>query len=162
MQVSGCNGQNNGFDGVPYHLSWPDGDANLHPTSIYFSSPRTGSELETSYERSAFEADLPRIEGNTCNRRTGVGCTLIPTTDDKVAADFYPFFSVGKLNGQCRWSEGSFIPGFTLNDYGGNVQYGKLLPQDYLVFGGHGAITTLINDFRQILPRDPCATGGGD
>ena len=161
VQVTGCNGQNDGFDGVPYHLSWPDGDTNLHPTSIFFSSPRTGPELETDYQRSAFEADLPRIELTTCNRRTGVGCTLIPTTDDKVSADFYPFFSVGRLGGQCRWSEGSFIPGFTRSDFGGNAQYGKLLPQDYLLFGGHGAIVTLINDFRQILPVNPCARDEG-
>src|SRR5215472_8505436 len=89
VQVTGCNGENDGFDGSSYHLSWPDGDTNLHPTSVYFSSPRTGRDLDTSYQRSAFETDLPRVELSTCNRRSGVGCTLIPTTDDGQSADFY-------------------------------------------------------------------------
>jgi len=161
VQVSGCNGENDGFDGVPYHLSWPDGNTDLHPTSIEFTSPRTGRELETNYRQVAFETDLPRVELTTCNRTTGVGCTLIPTTDDRVAADFYPFFSLGRSGGQCRWAEGSFIPGFTQNDFGGNVQYGPLLSQVYLAFGGHGATVNRINDFRQILPNNPCPAGAG-
>jgi hypothetical protein len=160
--VSGCSGQNDGGDGVSYHLAWPDGDTNLHPTSVYFSSPRTGRDLDTGYQRSAFETDLPRVEVTTCNRTTGVGCTLIPTTDGHVAADFYPFFSVGRLGGQCRWAVGSFIPGFTRSDFGGNAQYGKLLPLEYLAFSGHGATVTVINDFRQILPNNPCASDRGD
>jgi hypothetical protein len=164
VQVSGCNGQNNGWDGVPYLHSWPDGNTDLHPTAIMFSSPRTGNELQTNYRQAAFETDLPRTETATCNRTTGVGCTLIPTTDDNVSADFYPFFSVGSVGEACRWAEGSYIPGFTQNDFGGNVQYGPLLNQDYLAFGGHGAIVHLINDFRQILPNNPCRAGqgGGD
>jgi hypothetical protein len=162
VQVSGCNGENDGFDGVPYHLSWPDGDTNLHPTSILFSSPRTGSELQRDYQRAAFETDLPRVELTTCNRVTGVGCTLVPTTDDGQAADFYPFYSMGRGRGGCRWGLGSFIPGFTQNDFGGNVQYGKLLHQDYLAFGGHGAIVDRINDFRQVLSTNPCRTGESD
>jgi hypothetical protein len=162
VQVTGCNGENDGFDGSSYLQGWPDGDTNLHPTSIYFSSPRTGRDLATSYQRSAFETDLPRVELSTCNRRTGVNCTLIPTTDDGTSADFYPFFSVGRLNGQCRWAEGSFIPGFTRNDFGGNAQYGKLLQLQFLAFGGHGATVTLIDDFRQVLAKDPCASGGED
>jgi hypothetical protein len=156
VQIAGCNGQNNGWDGTPYLASWADGNTNLHPTAIMFSSPLTGRELNANYSQAAFETDLPRTELATCNRTTGVGCTLMPTTDDRVAATFYPFFSIGNVGEACRWALGSFIPGFTKSDFGGNVQYGPLLPLDYLQFGGHGAIITLINDFRQILPNNPC------
>jgi hypothetical protein len=45
-------------------------------------------------------------------------------------------------------------------DFGGNVQYGSLLSQTYLAFGGHGATVNLIKDFRQILPNNPCRSGG--
>jgi hypothetical protein len=158
VQVIGCNGQNNGFDGVSYHHSWADGDTNLHPTAIQISSPRTGGESGSPYQRVAFEADLPRIEATTCSRLTGIGCTLVPTTDDHQSADFYPFFSKGHVRESCRWALGSFIPGFTENDWGGNVQYGTLLSQPYLTFGGHGSITNFINDYRQILPADPCGS----
>ncbi len=161
VQVTGCAGTNAGFDGVPYHLSWADGNTNLHPDPIVFTSPLTGSEGDTNYSRAAFEADLPRIE-STCNRVTGVGCTLIPTTDDGVSADFYPFFSIGQQAGGCQWAFGSYIPGFTQNDFGGNVQYGPLLSLEYLVFGGHGATNFRYNDFRQILSKNPCPAGNNN
>jgi hypothetical protein len=49
------------------------------------TSPRTGPRFRDNYPRSAFEADLPRIEapdlGGPCNRLTGEGCTLIPRRD---------------------------------------------------------------------------------
>jgi hypothetical protein len=156
VQVSGCNGQNDGFDGVSYHLSWADGNSNLHPAPIMFTSPRTGTELNANYQQAAFETDLPRVEVATCNRTTGVGCTLTPTTDDGQAADFYPFYSTGEARSTCQWALGSFIPGFTESDFGGNVQYGQLLGLTYLAFGGHGATVQRINDFRQVLKNNPC------
>jgi len=82
VQIAGCLGTNAGFDGVPYQPVWPDGNRVLHPTPILFSSPLTGQNYRTNYNRVALEADLPRIEaadfGGTCNRTTGTGCTLIP------------------------------------------------------------------------------------
>src|SRR5437764_3565193 len=83
VRVSGCIDSNTGFDGVSYQPLWPDGNTSLRPTSVLFSSPLTGSGFNVQYSRTAFEADLPRIENHAvCNRFTGVGCTLIPTTDD--------------------------------------------------------------------------------
>ena len=62
----------------------------------------------------AFEADLPRIEAGTCDRTTGVGCTLIPTTDDGTPAAFYPFYSAfdkgdrdAGIFGECVWGFGN-------------------------------------------------------
>src|SRR6266699_1616049 len=160
VKVQGCTDTNTGFDGVPYKPVWPDGNTSLHPTSILFTSPLTGPVYHTNYKRMAFEADLPRIEFSTCNRTTGAGCTLIPTTDDNAPADFYPFFSTtGKGNqgqGQeCMWQIGNDTPA-TANDFGKNNQYGSLLPLTYLAFGGGGATIQRFNDFRQILSKNPC------
>lgn len=163
VKVSGCVGTNTGFDGVPYQKVWPDGNTRLHPTPIQFSSPLTGPHYSVNYNRVAFEADLPRIE-STCDRTTGVGCTLIPITDDNTPAAFYPFFSTrhaGDTDGfnasrderSCIWALGDHMPGNT-NDFGQNKQYGPLLPLTYT--GPNGAPITRFNDFRQVLNHNPC------
>ena len=112
-----------------------------------------------------FEADLPRIEFNTCNRATGAGCTLIPTTDKGTPAAFYPFFSAFQNGvqgvqggGRCMWGFGNDLPGATTN-FGRNAQYGSLLSTTYLAFGGGGATIQRFNNFRQII-SNPCPAGG--
>jgi hypothetical protein len=163
VQVSGCLGSNTGFDGVEYQPLWPDGNTRLHPTAIQFSSPLTGGGYNVQYSRAAFEADLPRIEDPAvCDRFTGVGCTLIPSTDDPgpsgfpQPAAFYPFFSTTNAGGQCLWQLGNHIPGST-NDFGQNAEYGTLLNITYTTTGG--GPTTRYNDFRQILSHNPCQAG---
>jgi hypothetical protein len=169
VHVNGCTDSNTGFDGLTYQPVWPDGNTALHPQSVLFSSPRTGPGDRVNYSRVAFEANLPRIEAG-CNRTTGVGCTLIPTTDSGTPAAFYPFFSAVRSgdeqghqneqgNGGCRWGFGNVMPGG--NDFGGNAQYGTLLSTSYLIFGGGGAFHNLINNFRQIMPN-PCPAGGNE
>jgi hypothetical protein len=164
IHVNGCTGSNTGFDGLAYQPVWPDGNKGLHPESVLFSSPRTGPGDTLNYSRVAFEADLPRIETNTCNRTTGVGCTLIPTTDKGTPAAFYPFFSAFQngvpnagISGQCVWGFGNDMP--RGNSFGRNAQYGTLLSSSYLIFGGGGASHQLINNFRQIM-SNPCPAGG--
>jgi len=164
IHISGCTDSNTGFDGLGYQPVWPDGNTALHPESILFTSPRTGPGDSTNYSRVAFEANLPRIETNTCNRSTGAGCTLIPTTDEGTPAAFYPFFSAFQNGvpgvqggGRCMWGFGNDLPG--ANDFGRNAQYGSLLSSTYLAFGGGGATIHLINNFRQIMPN-PCTAGG--
>jgi hypothetical protein len=167
IHVNGCTDTNAGFDGLSYQPVWPDGNRGLHPETVLFSSPRTGPGDSVNYSRVAFEADLPRIEAG-CNRTTGAGCTLIPTTDKGTPAAFYPFFSafqngMGNMgNGQgngggCQWGFGNTMRGG--NNFGANAQYGSLLSSTYLIFGGGGATHNLINNFRQIIPN-PCPTGG--
>ena len=162
VQLKGCIGTNTGFDGVPYQPVWPDGNTQLHPTPIMFSSPLTGSGYNVNYSRVAFEADLPRIEvaqpgssSYVCDRNTGDGCTLIPNTDDGQPAAFYPFFSIRSVGGQCVWQLGNHIPG-SKNDFGQNAQYGTFLNLSYTAFGGGGAPTTRYNDFRYVLSKNPC------
>src|SRR5229473_1678098 len=158
VRMAGCQGTNQGFDGVPYKQLWADGNPE-HAGAFFFSSPRTGEEFESQYQRVAFEADLPRIEiapsFQSCNRTTGANCTLIPVTDDGTPADFYPFYSLGTMDGQCTWTLANDIPGFTTNDFGKNAQYGTLLNLEYLRFGAGGATRMRINDFRGVIPN-PC------
>ncbi|MEO7021500.1 MAG: hypothetical protein ABI234_15210 [Ktedonobacteraceae bacterium] len=152
VKIAGCAGTNTGFDGTPYQTVWPDGNTKLHPTPIRFTSPQTGDDYDTNYSRTAFEADLPRIEG-TCNRSTGVGCTIIPTTDTGTPAAFYPFFSIANRGESCVWQEGNHIPG-SISDFGRNAQYGTLLPLTYIGVGGVPFMR--FNDFRQVLKHNPC------
>src|SRR5229473_2079037 len=165
IHINGCTDTNTGFDSLGYQPVWPDGNRALHPESVLFSSPRTGPGDRVNYSRVAFEADLPRIESNTCNRLTGAGCTLIPTTDKGTPAAFYPFFSAFQNgvqneqgNGGCVWGFGNDLPGAT-TDFGRNAQYGSLLSLTYLAFGGGGKAIQRINDFRQII-SNPCPAGG--
>jgi hypothetical protein len=162
VKVSGCIASNTGFDGTSYQPLWPDGNTSLRPTPVQFSSPLTGAGYRGQYNRFAFEADLPRIEDpRVCNRFTGVGCTLIPTTDDQAAggagfqpAAFYPFFSIGTTSGRsCLWQIGNHIAG-SKSDFGQNQQYGSLLNLTYT--GPAGMPTTRYNDFRQVFPSNPC------
>ncbi len=152
-RVQGCTDTNTGFDGVSYTPVWPDGNTRLHPTPFQFTSARTGEDFNQPYNRVAFEADLPAVEG-TCNRNTGVGCTLIPQTDAGTPAKFYPFFTTTNVRGRCNWQFGNDIPGET-NNFGRNNQYGALLPLTYLAFGGGGSTLVRFNDFRNII-SNPC------
>jgi hypothetical protein len=153
-RVQGCTETNEGFDGVSYTPVWPDGNRKLHPTPWQFTSAHTGQNFDRPYARAAFEADLPAVETNTCNRLTGAGCTLIPTTDNGDPAEFYPFFTTTNAGGTCRWQFGTDTPGETSN-FGRNAQYGSLLSSTYLTFGGGGATHNLFNNFRGIIDN-PC------
>jgi hypothetical protein len=153
-KVQGCTETNQGFDGIPYTPVWPDGNTKLHPTPFQFTSALTGANFDQTYSRVAFEADLPAVESNTCNRNTGAGCTLIPTTDTGQPAQFYPFFTTTDVRGTCNWQFGNDTPGET-NNFGHNAQYGSLLPLTYLRFGGGGSTVTRFNDFRGVIPN-PC------
>jgi hypothetical protein len=74
------------------------------------------------------------------------------------ARDLLPLFSTtdDNLASGCRWLIGNDVPGLTANDFGKTAQYGKLLPLQYLMFGGGGAITTRFNDFQNNLGLNPC------
>jgi hypothetical protein len=152
-RVQGCTETNTGFDGVSYMPVWPDGNTALHPTPFQFTGARTGDTFDQSYERVAFEADLPAVEG-TCNRSTGAGCTLIPTTDQGAPAQFYPYFTNTDVGGACTWQFGTDTPGETRN-FGRNAQYGSLLSSTYLAFGGGGSTVNRFNNFRDIV-ENPC------
>jgi hypothetical protein len=154
IPVNGCTDTNTGFDGASYLKIWPGSASGNFTQPIMFGSPLTGPHYNVNYPKTAFEADLPRIEG-TCNRTTGAGCTLIPTTDSGTPAAFYPYYSSFK-GGQagCAWGFGGNLPGSTTN-FGANAQYGSLLKTTYLAFGGGGSTVQFFNNFRQIM-SNPC------
>lgn len=153
VKVQGCSETNTGFDGIGYTPAWPDGNTTLHPTPFQFSSARTGNSFNQAYDRVAFEADLGAIE-STCDRTTGIGCTLIPTTDSGTPAQFYPFFTTASVRGSCSWQFGNDTPGETSN-FGRNNQYGTLLGSTYLRFGGGGSSQVRFNNYRGII-ANPC------
>lgn len=158
IHLNGCTFTNSGFDGLDYQPVWPSGNGStkMHPEPFLFSSPLTGRHFNIQYSRTALEADLPRIETG-CNRSTGAGCTLIPTTDSGTPVAFYPFFSAfrhgrGHDHGRgCVWAFGNTLRG--ADNFGRNAQYGTLLSSSYLIFGGSGASHNLINNFRQVMPN---------
>ena len=156
VQVQGCNGENDGYDGVSYQPVWPDGNTKLHPTSIQYTSPLTGSGYNVNYNRMAFETDTPGIEEflGQCNPLSGLGCTNPPLTDFGTPANFYPFFSIRNVGGQCVWQEGNHIPG-SKNDFGQLNEYGGLLQLSYTQVGGAGL--SFFSDYRQILSKNPCS-----
>jgi hypothetical protein len=163
VQVSGCNGTNvPGWDGSPYQKDWPDGNTFLHPTPTLFTSPTTGAFYSANYSGAAFESDLPANEGY-CSKTTGAGCTIIPITDDGKPAAFYPFYSItGNFGGiGCKWFIGNDVRGLTAFDFGKASQYGTLLGQSFLIFGGGGATHIRFDDFQQQLPGNPCPTFPG-
>jgi len=160
VNVTGCLDSNIGFDGTSYQPVWPDGNTKKRPTSVLFTSPMTGATYTTAFERTAFEGDQPRVENYpTCDRFTGMGCTIVPTTDDlgptglPEPAQCYPFFSTRWDGATCWWQFGNHIPGST-NDFGQQAQYGTLLNITYTDLGGHP--TTRYNDFRNVLSSNPC------
>ncbi len=161
VQVGGCIGTDNDFDGVSYQNTWPGTladpktDQKMNPTSVLFTSPTFGNGQ--NFSRVGFEADLPRIEaadfGGICNRATGAGCSNPPP-----GSNFYPFFSTtSDFSVGCYWQlGGANIPG-TTNTFGGNssAEFGPLLFLDYPGPGNTPIHRT--NDFRQVLTNNPCA-----
>jgi hypothetical protein len=160
VQISGCFGTDNDFDGVSYQHTWPGSlsspalDVARNPRSILFSSPTFNGGQ--NYSRVAFEADLPRIEaadfGGNCNRSTGANCVNPPP-----GANFYPLFTTrNNTDVGCFWQlGGANIPG-TKNTFGGTstTEFGPLL---FLNYPGPG-FTPIhrTNDFRQVLNNNPC------
>jgi hypothetical protein len=160
--VSGCAGTDFDFDGLSYKKDWPGSSTKntAVPTPIRFSSPLIGGT--TNYSRVAFEADMPRIEQFTtppCQRHVanprdpnpGAGCVNPPR-----GAKFYPFFTTTGSGTSCLWQEGGAnIPG-TTNTFGGSsaAEFGPLLFLDYPGPGFTPIHRT--NDFRQVLPSNPC------
>jgi hypothetical protein len=162
IQIGGCLAEaptDNDFDGVSYQRTWPGTgaaavDRATKPQSELFTSPLIHGVR--SFDRVAFEADLPRIEDNAdsaapCNRTTGANCV-----DPPPGANFYPLYSTTNVAGACAWQQGgAAIPG-TVNSFGGSsaTEFGQLLQTVYPTVGN--VPITRINNFRQVLPDNPC------
>ena len=173
IHLGGCLDSDTDFDGVQYrNNTWPGSfkdpvqDALFHAEPVIFSSPLlTDSNGNlANFSRVAFETDLPRIEFGTtppCQRHLsnpadphpGHGCVNPPK-----GAAFYPFYSTRLDDNGCRWQLGGpFIPG-TLDDFGGNsaAEFGRILALFYPAPNGQPRF--IFEDFRRILPFNPCPT----
>jgi hypothetical protein len=153
VPIGGCIGTDVDFDGVQYLPgSWP-GTGSTTPVSTPFTFTSPLFNGTQNYNRVAFETDLPRIEFATnppCNRTTGSGCVNPPA-----GAKFYPLYSAVATSLGCAWQEGGpALPG-TLDNFGGSstTEFGPLLKLTYPKPGGS---FTRFNDFRNVLPTNPC------
>jgi hypothetical protein len=117
------------FDGTSYQADYPDGSPN-HPTTFQYIGPFSKG---AAYPTIQFQTDIPGSE-NSCNTRTGVGCTAQPA-----GSAFYPIWTLGSLSsngsffGICAWNFGNVIPGVTKQSFGGVAEYGA---PDLARFGG--------------------------
>lgn len=161
VRIGGCLGLDGDFDGVTYQKVWPGSgrpshDARFTPEPILFTSPVFNGGRR--YQRSAFEADLPRIEAAdiiqghpACDRTTGANCVNPPP-----GANFYPLFTTRVSRGVCLWQfGGAGIPG-TQRTFGGTSasEFGPLLTSVYPGAGGQPRM--VINNFRRVLSHNPC------
>ncbi|HLJ30013.1 MAG TPA: hypothetical protein VKY85_25125 [Candidatus Angelobacter sp.] len=176
------------FDSAGYKFTWPgtgapSTDALLKPSPIRFTSPRfrqqgdeDGNDRDDrrgglhDFARVAFETDMPINEFLTnpnCDFVTGNGCTNPPAGDQ-----FYPIYSTtrghDRDDGVCSWQLGGpNIPGTENNfggtsttEYGGPLQVLVILPID--ATHPNGSSTTIVPDFRQVIPHNPCRHDGHD
>jgi hypothetical protein len=161
------------FDGPPYKRVWPgtassvQRDQKFHAQPVQFKSPvfnTKGDVASKNYSRVAFETDLPRIESNTnppCQRHLANPSDPNPGKDcvnPAKGANFYPIFTVRGDGAGCLWQlGGAQLPG-TTRWFGGKsaAEYGPLLTLAYPVPGP--GVSLRYNDFRHILPNNPCPT----
>ena len=172
LAIGGCTFTDFDFDGVPYKLVWPGTfkdvahDRSLHAQPVQFKSPVFFDDdgNARNYNRVAFEADLPRIEGNTnppCQRHIANPADPNPGQDcvnPPKGADFYPIYTLRHAGEACLWQlGGAHLPG-TTNTFGGSstTEYGPLLALAYPIPGP--AVSLRFNDFRRILSENPCPT----
>jgi hypothetical protein len=164
VQIDGCIGDDEDWDGQSYRLDWPGTNPNpfvdraLHPTPVLFTSATSRGR---NYSTIAFETDLPRIEASDaqfnppfCDRTTGANCV-----DPPYGAQFYPFYTTGIHDGTCMWQEGgNYIPG-TIDHFGGSstTEYGGTLKTVYPEAGFQ--TETLIDNFNSGNLANPCPVG---
>lgn len=179
LPIGGCLDADEDFDGVPYRSNtWPGSfrdphrDALYHAQPVIFTSPlfRNPGGQWKDYQRVAFEANMPRIEFLTtppCQRHVsnpsdpnpGAGCVNPP-----VGADFYPFYSTRDGDDRsCRWQIGGPYIAGTRDDFGGSsvTEFGSQLLAAWYP-ASNGQPQYIYENFRQVLPRNPCRASGRD
>jgi hypothetical protein len=117
------------YDGTPYYPDWPN---TLTPGP--FPSPVLQQQPVTTgghtYSRIQFVTDASATEFNTnCDLVSGSGCVLPP----RGPGNFYPFWTLAKVGGQCVWEFGNMHNG---RSFGGDAQYGSVGPTTIGAFAG--------------------------
>lgn len=190
--IGACLGEDLDFDGTSYNLNWPGTgdlrtDALIHPSAIRFTSPQFHPQRHSDYDdrgldddaglrdfsRVAFETDIVISEifsNPNCDIFSGsaAGCTVPPT-----GANFYPIYSTTRRHhdredGVCSWQLGGpDIPG-TEDNFGGSstTEYANPLfvffPAAATPASPNGTIFNELEDFRRVIPHNPCGQNGDD
>jgi hypothetical protein len=170
---NGCIQADSDFDGPEYQQgTWPGStgaDPSKVTTPVVFSSPLFGTgngQYKKQFAQTAFENDLPRIEGsdfsenNDCQRHVTNPADPNPgqdCVDPPNGATLYPTFSTFHAPGHgCMWEEGGGSFSNATNNFGGTpaAEYGGLLLLNYPAAGF--TITQRYNDFRNVLGHNAC------
>ncbi len=107
------------FDGTSYRADWPTSvHPNRYPSTFLVRPPIGGGK---HYSQIQFVTDLSASEQN-CDLVSGSGCTVPPPGP----GNFYPFFTLAKVNGSCVWEFGNMRNG---NNFGRDSQYGAVGPR---------------------------------
>jgi hypothetical protein len=113
------------YDGTNYRTDWPDSvTPDTFPATFLQSQPTSRGQ---SYESIQLETDNAATQPG-CNLANGSGCVMPPA-----GADFYPFWTLAKVNGQCVWEFGQMRNG---NTFGGDAQYGAVTASSMGAFTG--------------------------
>ncbi len=117
------------FDGSQYYPDWPNSTtAGPFPSPILQQQPTTVGGAR--YPRIQFMTDSSATQFNTkCNLVTGTGCVLPP----KGPGNFYPFWTLARVGGQCVWEFGNMSNG---ESFGQDAQYGSVGPGTIGAFAG--------------------------
>jgi hypothetical protein len=109
------------YDGNSYRADWPNSLVPGAFPSPFLQQPPTTTG-GAGYEKIQFVTDTSATELNTdCDLQTGTGCPLPP----KGPGNFYPYWTLAKVAGNCVWEFGNMTNGKT---FGGDAQYGKVGP----------------------------------
>jgi hypothetical protein len=117
------------YDGTPYYPDWPNSlTPGPFPSPVLQQQPvTTGGH---TYPRIQFVTDASATEFNTnCDLVSGSGCVLPP----QGPGNFYPFWTLAKVGGQCVWEFGNMHNG---SSFGGDAQYGSVGPTTIGAFAG--------------------------
>jgi hypothetical protein len=102
------------FDGTPYWPDWPNrATPNRNPSPFLQQQPRTHGSLYTHIQ---FQTNAPASEASCMP--TGDGCAVPPPG---ARGNFYPWWTLAKVNGSCVWEFGQMTNG---NTFGKTAQYG--------------------------------------
>jgi hypothetical protein len=108
------------YDGNSYRADWPNSlSPGAFPSPFLQRPPTTGG---AGYGKIQFVTDTSATELNTdCDLGTGAGCPLPP----EGPGNFYPYWTLAKVGGNCVWEFGNMTNGKT---FGGDAQYGSVGP----------------------------------
>ena len=116
------------FDGTSYYPDWPSSTTAERSPSPFLQQQPTSNGRQ--YRHFQFMTDVSASELNTtCDLGSGAGCVMPPDGP----GNFYPFFTLARVNGSCVWEFGNMSNG---TSFGNEAQYGTVRPGTLGAFVG--------------------------